>query len=241
MIYTHWGYFPEKYLPGEPSGPKLNNTSLAVWVWAGSIQVLQGEPGINCNPVSMAPKLRPRGNSEMVTGSSRKEQPHQGAHLFLNDCLCSSRTLITGMASGSIVAFNIDFNRWHYEHQNRYWRQMKNQKPSQSWEHKCFMERQYLWWKKLVYIDLRLYIPSHPAIAVHCSQQPFSFVCFFTTEHQLLPSKLISCKLYELGDVLVIISYIVVYWEKVVGRVTRDFWQFWGTLCPVVTKFKLWT
>lgn len=36
--------------------------------------------------------------------------------------VCSSlRTLITGMASGSIVAFNIDFNRWHYEHQNRYW------------------------------------------------------------------------------------------------------------------------
>ncbi|XP_053728341.1 neurobeachin isoform X6 [Synchiropus splendidus] len=30
------------------------------------------------------------------------------------------RTLVTGMASGSIVAFNIDFNRWHYEHQNRY-------------------------------------------------------------------------------------------------------------------------
>uniref|UniRef100_A0A6Q2X4A8 Neurobeachin n=1 Tax=Esox lucius TaxID=8010 RepID=A0A6Q2X4A8_ESOLU len=30
------------------------------------------------------------------------------------------RTLITGMASGSIVAFNMDFNRWHYEHQNRY-------------------------------------------------------------------------------------------------------------------------
>lgn len=35
--------------------------------------------------------------------------------------VCSARrTLITGMASGSIVAFNIDFNRWHYEHQNRY-------------------------------------------------------------------------------------------------------------------------
>ncbi|KAM6987921.1 neurobeachin [Tautogolabrus adspersus] len=30
------------------------------------------------------------------------------------------RTLITGMVSGSVVAFNIDFNRWHYEHQNRY-------------------------------------------------------------------------------------------------------------------------
>uniref|UniRef100_A0A8C5G7W0 Neurobeachin n=1 Tax=Gouania willdenowi TaxID=441366 RepID=A0A8C5G7W0_GOUWI len=30
------------------------------------------------------------------------------------------RTLITGMSSGSIVAFNIDFNRWHYEHQGRY-------------------------------------------------------------------------------------------------------------------------
>lgn len=34
--------------------------------------------------------------------------------------LFTCRTLITGMASGSIVAFNIDFNRWHYEHQNRY-------------------------------------------------------------------------------------------------------------------------
>lgn len=33
----------------------------------------------------------------------------------------SCRTLITGMVSGSIVAFNIDFNRWHYEHQSRYW------------------------------------------------------------------------------------------------------------------------
>lgn len=31
------------------------------------------------------------------------------------------RTLITGMVSGSIVAFNIDFNRWHHEHQNKYW------------------------------------------------------------------------------------------------------------------------
>lgn len=36
------------------------------------------------------------------------------------------RTLITGMASGSIVAFNIDFNRWHYEHQNGYWREMRS-------------------------------------------------------------------------------------------------------------------
>lgn len=87
---------------------------------------------------------------------------------------------------------------------------------------------------------LGLCIPSHPAIAVHCSQQPFYFVYFFMTEYQLLPSKLISCKLYELGNVLVIISYIVVNWGKVVGR-TRDFWQFWGTLCPVVSKFKLWT
>lgn len=45
-------------------------------------------------------------------------------HIWFDSWLlaCSSRrTLITGMASGSIVAFNIDFNRWHYEHQNRYW------------------------------------------------------------------------------------------------------------------------
>lgn len=42
------------------------------------------------------------------------------ADVFL-PCFLPHRTLITGMASGSIVAFNIDFNRWHYEHQNRYW------------------------------------------------------------------------------------------------------------------------
>lgn len=40
---------------------------------------------------------------------------------FFSFMRSSLRTLITGMASGSIVAFNIDFNRWHYEHQNRYW------------------------------------------------------------------------------------------------------------------------
>lgn len=40
----------------------------------------------------------------------------QGCHGFV----LLLRTLITGMVSGSIVAFNIDFNRWHYEHQNRY-------------------------------------------------------------------------------------------------------------------------
>lgn len=39
---------------------------------------------------------------------------------FFSFMRSSLRTLITGMASGSIVAFNIDFNRWHYEHQNRY-------------------------------------------------------------------------------------------------------------------------
>lgn len=105
-----------------------------------------------------------------------------------------------------------------------------------------------------VSIALRLYIPSHPAIAVHCSQQPLSFLCFFSTEHQLLPSQLISCKLYELGDVLVIISYIVVYWEKAVGRVTRDFqtvseepcvqlsqrWSFEPNLHPISSLFSSW-
>lgn len=40
--------------------------------------------------------------------------------IYKPDLFFCFRTLITGMASGSIVAFNIDFNRWHYEHQNRY-------------------------------------------------------------------------------------------------------------------------
>lgn len=43
------------------------------------------------------------------------------------------RTLITGMVSGSIVAFNIDFNRWHYEHQNRYWSQTDPRDRRQVW------------------------------------------------------------------------------------------------------------
>lgn len=43
------------------------------------------------------------------------------------------RTLITGMVSGSIVAFNIDFNRWHYEHQNRYWGATDPRSRKQEW------------------------------------------------------------------------------------------------------------
>lgn len=31
------------------------------------------------------------------------------------------RCIITGMASGSIVLFYNDFNRWHHEYQTRYW------------------------------------------------------------------------------------------------------------------------
>lgn len=56
-------------------------------------------------------------NSEARPTPARAKQP-SACDWSLS--LCPSRTLITGMASGSIVAFNIDFNRWHYEHQNRY-------------------------------------------------------------------------------------------------------------------------
>lgn len=34
----------------------------------------------------------------------------------------SPRCIISGMASGSIVLFYNDFNRWHHEYQTRYWR-----------------------------------------------------------------------------------------------------------------------
>lgn len=41
------------------------------------------------------------------------------------------------MVSGSIVAFNIDFNRWHYEHQSRYWCRLqgglRRNQPSIQW------------------------------------------------------------------------------------------------------------
>jgi hypothetical protein len=33
----------------------------------------------------------------------------------------SPRCVISGMASGSIVLFYNDFNRWHHEYQTRYW------------------------------------------------------------------------------------------------------------------------
>lgn len=57
-------------------------------------------------------------------------------HLFTDSDFMFSlllRTLITGMVSGSIVAFNIDFNRWHYEHQNRYWSQTDPRNRRQVW------------------------------------------------------------------------------------------------------------
>lgn len=36
------------------------------------------------------------------------------------------RCIITGMASGSIVLFYNDFNRWHHEYQTRYWAAVSN-------------------------------------------------------------------------------------------------------------------
>ena len=32
------------------------------------------------------------------------------------------RFLLAGLATGTIVVFHIDFNRWHHEFQQRYWR-----------------------------------------------------------------------------------------------------------------------
>ncbi|XP_077467132.1 neurobeachin-like isoform X2 [Stigmatopora argus] len=48
------------------------------------------------------------------------DYPACDAAIRAMDLSHDQRTLITGMASGSIVAFNIDFNRWHFEHQHRY-------------------------------------------------------------------------------------------------------------------------
>lgn len=63
---------------------------------------------------------------------------------------CVSRTLITGMASGSIVAFNIDFNRWHFEHQNRYWERSANQPRMVTCHYrKWCSNRKHVEWKKL--------------------------------------------------------------------------------------------
>lgn len=41
----------------------------------------------------------------------------------------SLRCIMTGMASGSIVVFYNDFNRWHHEYQTRYW---PSQRPGQA-------------------------------------------------------------------------------------------------------------
>lgn len=75
-----------------------------------------------------------------------------------------------------------------------------------NWEHKCYRKgiisdgKTSLHWPPL-------YIPLHPAIAVHCSQQPFYFVCFF---HNWTPAaaeaSLYHVNYNELEDVLVIIS-----------------------------------
>lgn len=47
-----------------------------------------------------------------------------------SDCKSASlRCIMTGMASGSIVVFYNDFNRWHHEYQTRYW---PSQRPGQA-------------------------------------------------------------------------------------------------------------
>ena len=34
---------------------------------------------------------------------------------------CHFRFLMAGLATGSVVVFHIDFNKWHHEFQQRYW------------------------------------------------------------------------------------------------------------------------
>lgn len=52
-----------------------------------------------------------------------------GALLFSDGQSASLRCIMTGMASGSIVVFYNDFNRWHHEYQTRYW---PSQRPGQA-------------------------------------------------------------------------------------------------------------
>lgn len=129
QINIQWRCCPQKGVYLMSCGIKLITLGPAVQVFVGLSQLLLGEPRINFNPVSGHTKQK-LGELWDYAIVSCKVEPCQWFCVFLNYCLCFSRTLITGMASGSIVAFNIDFNRWHYEHQNRYWRQVKNQQPS---------------------------------------------------------------------------------------------------------------
>ena len=40
--------------------------------------------------------------------------------LGINSILFSFRFLMAGLATGSVVVFHIDFNKWHHEFQQRY-------------------------------------------------------------------------------------------------------------------------
>lgn len=46
------------------------------------------------------------------------------------------RCIISGMASGSIVLFYNDFNRWHHEYQTRYWWRQMHLGPVTRWSRK---------------------------------------------------------------------------------------------------------
>jgi len=40
----------------------------------------------------------------------------------MKQCILWFRYLLAGLATGSIVVLNVDFNKWHHEYQQRYWK-----------------------------------------------------------------------------------------------------------------------
>lgn len=42
-------------------------------------------------------------------------------HVFDRSVVCS-RFLLAGLGTGCLLVFNIDFNKWHHEFQEKYWR-----------------------------------------------------------------------------------------------------------------------
>ncbi len=101
-----------------------------------------------------------------------------------------SRTLITGMVSGSIVAFNIDFNRWHYEHQNRYWAEMNPRCRKRVWRIKknrlqtC--DRAVL--QKIRRVKMRSSALKN--ISMVTLKHPGVFTCHMASKTNLLPNNL---------------------------------------------------
>lgn len=102
----------------------------ALWKWSGS----QFSDSL-CTTQRYLPFHRPQmpHTPRLLWSAFQSQQKIQPCDPHFHP---SPRCIISGMASGSIVLFYNDFNRWHHEYQTRYWWRQMQLGPVTGWSRK---------------------------------------------------------------------------------------------------------